>query len=703
MQIAHTEYKTMEEGGSVDRADVRPKSRLRAFILLLKTIWVTAVLCVLLAAVAALYLYTTSLPLADTDRNSSMLDSSGQVIATFSASGKDSIPVALENIAQPVIDATIAVEDRKFFEHFGFDLKGLTRAVLVNLQEMNMSQGASTLTQQLARNLYLTHEKTWTRKAKEAVYTAQLEMKYSKQQILEMYLNQIYYGHGAYGIEAASQMYFGKTARELNLAESALLAGIPKGPTYYSPYNHMKNAKNRQKIVLQAMVDTGKISSSEASAAYEQLLPLNAPSERTTVEAAPYFRDYVRNVVLNELGISKALLEHGGLSIYTTLDMGMQEAAEQAVAKGLQGTEELQTALLSIDPRTGHVKAMVGGRNYRVSQYNHALTATRQPGSSFKPIMYLTAIDSGQLTSSSKFESRPTLFRYDDDRKTYQPRNFGDKYWGDIDMRRAIAASDNIYAVNTIQQLGAESVIEMAHKLGVTSELEAVPSLALGASPVSPFEMASAFAVMAGGGQKRPTVSVLRITDATGRILYEAPQPVGVQVVKPAAAYVLTRLMEGVFEEGGTGNRVAKTMKRPVAGKSGTTHTDAWMVGYTPELATAVWVGYDKNRAISTTDGRRAAPIFAEYTEKALANVPPKIFPIPDGVVSVYIDPDSGKLASAECPNKQLEVFISGTEPKETCDGHGGEPLVPAPAGTTEIRHEEKRSWWSDFKRWWMD
>ncbi len=693
----------MEEGGSVSRADGRPKSRLRAFILLLKTMWVTGVLCVLLTAVAALYLYTTSLPLADTDRNSRMLDSSGQVIATFSAGGKDSIPVALENIAQPVIDATIAVEDRKFFEHFGFDLKGLTRAVLVNLQEMNMSQGASTLTQQLARNLYLSHEKTWTRKAKEAVYTAQLEMKYSKQQILEMYLNQIYYGHGAYGIEAAAQMYFGKTARELNLAESTLLAGIPKGPTYYSPYNHMKNAKNRQKVVLQAMVDTGKISPAEASAAYEQLLPLKAPSERTTVEAAPYFRDYVRNVVLNELGISKALLEHGGLSIYTTLDMGMQEAAEQAVAKGLQGTEELQTALLSIDPRTGHVKAMVGGRNYRVNQYNHALTATRQPGSSFKPIMYLAAIDSGQLTSSSKFESRPTLFRYDDDRKTYQPRNFGDKYWGDIDMRRAIAASDNIYAVNTIMQLGAESVIEMAHKLGVTTELEAVPSLALGASPVSPFEMASAFAVMAGGGQKRPTIAVLRITDAAGRILYEAPQPVGVQVVKPAAAYVLTRLMEGVFEEGGTGNRVAKTMKRPVAGKSGTTHTDAWMVGYTPELATAVWVGYDKNRAISTTDGRRAAPIFAEYTEQALENVPPKIFPIPDGVVSVYVDPDSGKLASAQCPNKQLEVFVSGTEPKETCDGHGGEPLVPEPAGTTEIRHEEKRSWWSDFKRWWMD
>ena len=247
--------------------------------------------------------------------------------------GKDSVPVQLEDIAPDLVHATLAVEDRKFYNHYGFDMQGMGRAVLVNLEHMQMSQGASTLTQQLARNLYLSHEKTWTRKAKEAMYTAQLEMKYSKDEILQMYLNEIYYGHGAYGIEAASRMYFGKSAKQLDLAESAMLAGIPKGPTYYSPYNHMKNAKDRQKIVLNAMADMGKITQTEADKAYEEMLSFKPESERKTVESAPYFRDYIRNLAIKELGISEAMLDHGGLNIYTTLDMRVQKSAEDAIAQ----------------------------------------------------------------------------------------------------------------------------------------------------------------------------------------------------------------------------------------------------------------------------------------------------------------------------------------------------------------------------------
>ncbi|MDR0270193.1 PBP1A family penicillin-binding protein [Paenibacillus sp.] len=641
------------------------------------------------------YLYHKSLPVADNDLNSRLLDNQGGIIATFSASGRSYEPVQLKQISPLLVQATLAVEDRKFYEHIGFDLKGMVRAILVNLKEMDRAQGASTLTQQLARNLYLSHAKTWTRKIKEAMYTAQLEMKYSKDEILQMYLNGIYYGHGAYGIEAASQMYFGKSASELDLAESAMLAGIPKGPTYYSPYNHLDHAKKRQKIVLSTMVETGNITQQDADRAAAEELHFKPQGEHQSSMSAPFFRDYVKNLLISQLGISEEQLDHGGLNIYTTLDLHAQAAAEEAVTQGMSPQSDLEAALVSIDPRTGYVKAMVGGKNYKTNQFNHVLAKTRQPGSSFKPIMYLTALSSRTMTGLTTFNSEPTLFHYDNNRKTYQPSNFGGKYLGEINMQEAIAASDNIYAVNTLLKVGAGNVITMANKLGIVSPLQPVPSLALGTSPISPFEMASAFAVVSNGGKRMPPVAVLKITDAAGEVLYQAPESSGDQVVDPAAAYVLTHLMESVFQSGGTGSRVSTLIKRPVAGKTGTTDTDAWMVGYTPELATAVWVGYDKGRKILTLDGHRAAPIFAQFTEKALENTPPKIFPIPDGVITAYVDQETGKLATDDCPDKRLEVFVAGTEPTEYCAIHGGRQN--SPEGND---NSGKRSWWSSFKRW---
>lgn len=684
-----------------DRHQHKRKPR-RPWLLLFKLAIGAGFLSLCAAGILLLYLYQAELPLADSDRNSQLINSRGETIAVFSDGGKNRESVELANISPWLVKATLATEDRQFYNHFGFDMKGMARAVLVNIKEMGTVQGASTLTQQLARNLYLSHERTWSRKIKEAMYTAQLEMKYSKDDILRMYLNEIYYGHGAYGIEAAAQMYFGKPAKDLSLAESAMLAGVPKGPTYYSPFNHMKNAKDRQRTVLSAMVTTGEITQQEADQAYEAMLKFQSPKQQSPTDKAPYFRDYIRNVVVGELGFDETLLEHGGLNIYTTLDPDAQQAAEAAVASELGNAPELEAALISIDPRNGYVKAMVGGANYKESQYNHVFASTRQPGSSFKPIMYLTALSSGKMTSASKFSSQPTLFHYDDNRKTYSPKNFGDKYLGEIDMRQAIAASDNIYAVNTILTVGAEQVIEMGRRMGITSPLQAVPSLALGTSPVSPFEMATAFAVISNQGRSVKPVAVLKITDASGRVLYEAKPVKSEQVVEPSAAYVLTHLMESVFETGGTGNRVSNEIKRPVAGKTGTTSTDAWLVGFTPELSTAVWVGYDKGKTLGTTESRKAAPIFAKYTEKALAKVPPKIFPIPDGVVSVYIDPGTGLLATKDCPDKKLEVFIQGTEPTEFCTVHGeGEPEpLPPPA---EEEKKGSHSWWNDLKRWWMD
>ncbi|MEK4061814.1 MULTISPECIES: transglycosylase domain-containing protein [unclassified Paenibacillus] len=683
----------------------KPKAKKHRFRGLFRLLAVMTVLLLLASGALIGYLYQKDLPPIGDDIRSKLLDSRGNVLATFTNDGRSRDPVKLEEISPLLIQATLAVEDRKFYDHSGFDLKGMARAVLVNLEAGKRTQGASTLTQQLARNLYLTHEKTWTRKAKEALYTMQLEMKFSKDEILNMYLNEIYYGHGAYGIEAAARMYFGKAAADLDLAESAMLAGIPKGPTYYSPYTHMENAKKRQGIILSAMANVGDITDAEAQTAAREGLNFKPQGQKDTTVAAPYFRDYVRSLVIDTLHISSDELDQGGLKVYTTLDSDMQQAAEDAVDKGMDGSSELETALVSIDPRTGYIKAMVGGTNYRTNPFNHALATTRQPGSSFKPIMYLTALSSKTMTGLSVFNSQPTLFHYDNNRKTYQPRNFGDKYLGEINMRQAIAASDNIYAVNTIMKVGADKVAEMAANMGIGSPLQSVPSLALGTSPVSPLEMASAFAVIGGGGAKLPVTAILKITDSKGNLLYEAPQGQGQKVVEPAAAYVLTRLMEGVFESGGTGNRVASVIKRPVAGKTGTTDTDGWMVGFTPELSTAVWVGYDKGREIATSDGRRAAPIFAEFTEKALANVPPKTFPIPDGVVSVYINPQSGKLATAACPEKELETFISGTEPTEYCDQHGaGEDTAPSGGSKDSVvPAKDEHSLWSDIKRWWMN
>jgi penicillin-binding protein 2D len=673
----------------------------RRFVILLKLLVPAVLLAGSAIAILLVYLYQAPLPPIDSDHNSVMLDATGEAAAVFSPAEKNQESIKLEQIAPSLIQATLAVEDRHFYDHVGFDLKGMARAVLVNVEHLDKVQGASTLTQQLARNLYLTHERTWTRKAKEALYTAQLEMKYSKPEILQMYLNQIYYGHGAYGIQAAAKTYFGKPAQDLTLAESAMLAGIPKGPTYYSPFNHMKNAKDRQKTVLGTMVDTGAITRAQADQAYAQMLDFQPPSLRTTDDKAPYFRDYVRSVLIDKLGISEDLLDHGGLKVYTTLDTDAQTAADAAVRDGVGNDAELEAALVSIDPRNGYVKALVGGTNYATSQYNHVFATTRQPGSSFKPIMYLTALASKKLTAASQFNSQPTLFHYDDNRKTYSPKNFGEKYLGEIDMKRAIAASDNIYAVNTMLTVGADQVIEMARKMGITSKLQPVPSLALGTSPVSPFEMASAFSVISNQGRSVTPVAVLRVTDSFGNVLYEAPKPAPLQIVDPAAAYVLTHIMEGVFDTGGTGNRVSALMKRPVAGKTGTTSTDAWLVGFTPELSTAVWVGYDKGKTLGTAGSRKAAPIFAQFTEKALEKVPPKIFPVPEGVVSAYIDTASGKLADTQCGGeKELEVFIAGTEPTETCTGTMPPAKIePAP----QPAKEQSRSWWQDLKRWWME
>ncbi|MED1784380.1 PBP1A family penicillin-binding protein [Brevibacillus fortis] len=647
-------------------------------------------------AILLLILYLRSQPLPETfvKQTTTIYASNGEVLDTMHR-GENRISVPLAEISPALLDATIAIEDRSFREHFGFDWKRLAMAAYVDVINMDMRQGASTITQQLARNLYLSLDKTWERKIKEALLAIQLELNYSKDEILEMYVNQIYYGHSAYGVQAAAQTYFGKDAKDLTVAESAMLAGIPKGPTYYSPFVDLERAKARQKLILNAMERDNLLSSKEVEQAYAEPIKLKQRTNENVTEPAPYFRDYIANLVKNKYGIEEEKFIHGGLKIHTTLDPVIQKKAEDIVASVLpKNNPNLQVALVAMDPATGYIKAMVGGRDYKVSQFNRVL-GKRQPGSSFKPIMYLSALQNG-YTPLTLMKSEPTVFTYDNN-KQYIPGNFGGKYPNAmINMREAIKTSDNIYAVKTIDFLGPQKVVDQAKQLGISSSMQAVPSLALGTSPVSPLELNAAYATIVNKGQAVKPIAITSIEDSEGNILAEE-KPEKTQVADPVASALLVNMMQSVFEQGGTGYRVAGEMNRPVAGKTGSTDYDAWLSGFTPQLVSTVWVGYDKNQKVDDVkEGYLSKKIWAQFMESALKGQPPALFDMPAGVVSVYIDPASGKLATEHCPNPQLFYFASGTEPQDYCTDH-----IPTNETPTPLKPPDSSTFWQRMGSWW--
>lgn len=638
-----------------------------------------------------LYLWSQPLPYTSLEGTTVLYSSEGEIIDA-QYGGINRQPIVLEKIPEFIQQATIAVEDRSFYKHLGFDPKRIAGAVLTDIKAGKMVQGASTITQQLARNLYLSHEKTWDRKIKEAMISIQLELQYSKKEILEMYLNQIYYGNGAYGIQSAALAYFGKDVSQLSLAEGTLLVGIPKGPTYYEPYGHFDNAKKRQKIILNAMVEMGYLTRAEADQAYQEELHLVPKEKKKYPTVAPYFRDAVMQWVKKELNLDQDQLSHAGLKIYTTLSLDMQQKAERIIAEKLPKDRPLQVALVAMEPSTGYIRAMVGGRDYKESQYNRAY-AKRQPGSTFKPFLYLTALEKG-MTPLTEVESKPTVFNYDG--KYYIPSNYHDHYANDyITMLEAIKKSDNIYAVSTLMALGEEQLVERAEELGITSELKALPSIALGSYPLSPVTMVDSYATLANLGEKVEPILVERIEDRHGNLVYEAKTK-KTRVADPRHVYVLNQMLQAVFDEGGTGYRVVSLLNRPAAGKTGTTPQDAWMLGFTPQLTAGVWVGFDQNEPLSVVDAHLAAPIWAEFMESALSEEPPMIFQVPDGLVSAYIDLSTKQLATENCPQKQLLYFIPGTLPTEFCTEH------PASSEKKETPpKKQKKSFWERLKEWW--
>ncbi|MSR25312.1 MAG: PBP1A family penicillin-binding protein [Nitrospiraceae bacterium] len=699
-----------------------------------------------------------------------------QVVGQFYVERR--LKAQLADVPQHLTQAVIAVEDARFFEHPGLDFIGIARAVWTNLRRGGKVEGASTITQQLARSLFLSAERTYGRKIRELILAYKMELILSKEEILELYLNQIYFGQGAYGVVAAAQTYFGKSLSELTLGEAAMLAGLPKSPNNYSPYKNLERAKKRQEHVLLRMEEAAFITVEQRLDALTKPLMLRRPGAE---QVAPYFIEHVRQHVMGKYG--ETMVYKGGLEIFTTLNVEMQKAAEQALNRGLReldkrqgwrgpiGTQDItalpapgapapqdkplqpgeiaqgivtkigrdavqvqvgtllgqmlyddmawakrqlkgrdpvkdavtlptvknllkpgdvievslkkvekntsyfqleqtpivEGALVVIDPRNGSIRAMVGGYDFVRSEYNRVVTARRQPGSAFKPIIYAAAFNEG-LSPSTVVVDSPVIYENEEDpEKTWKPENYGKRFHGPVSLREALIHSHNVATVRLLKRIGIKPVVEFAKTLGIASPLNQDLSLALGSSGLTPLEMVSAYAVFANQGYRLQPYSVATVQDANAQpleqILFE-PQ----QVITKETAYLITNVLEDVIQKG-TG-QLAKTIERSVAGKTGTTNdfTDAWFIGYTPNLAAAVWIGFDDIRTLGETEsGAHAAlPIWLEFMQAALPLVPPTPFEIPEDIRYARIDPRNGLLAPEQGEQGIVEVFTKGAEPTES-------------------------------------
>lgn len=613
--------------------------------------------------------------------------------------------VNLDEISPDLINATLAIEDQRFYSHIGFDPKRIAGALIADFKAMAKVQGASTISQQYARNLFLSHEKTLVRKIKEAFYTIRLEANYSKKEILEGYLNTIYYGHGTYGIEAASRYYFNKNAKDLNLHEAALLAGIPKGPNSFSPFISYDKAKARQEIILSEMAKQGFISNEEAQKAKSANIDFAGNLGDKQGTTAPYFQDVVNTQLKSKIGLDERTIELGGLKVFTTLDSKLQKVVEEQVKKTIPKNSLIQTAVVVMEPKTGYVQALIGGRDYQESSFNRATQAMRQPGSTIKPILYYAALERG-FTPVSMFRSELTTFTFDDGREKYTPENFNHKYADDdITLMQALALSDNVYAVKTHLFLGMETLVETAKKFGIESDLDEVPSLALGTSNVRLIEMANAYSLLANGGKSVEPVFITKVVDSKGKVIYEQEKE-AVQVLDPDITFVMNHMLTGIFDEklngytNVTGQSILSKTTKTYAGKSGSTNMDSWMIGFTPKLVTAVWTGYDQGKSINRTDERQFAKnIWVDIMENALEGKPDQIFKPTPGVIGVNINPETGLLATKDCPVKRYTYFIKGTEPTEYCS----EPKANSSDDEQPLTKDPEKSPW--YRKWfkWID
>ncbi|MFS0690521.1 PBP1A family penicillin-binding protein [Sporosarcina sp. 179-K 8C2 HS] len=619
-----------------------------------------------------LYAQITGAPSLSVPKASVFLDKNGRQIGDkFSAERR--YWVGLDEISPFLIDAVIATEDRNFYEHNGFDYKRIAGAVLKDVKTMRKAEGASSITMQYARNLFLTHEKSWNRKIKESLYAYRLETFYDKDVILEGYLNTIYFGHGMYGVEAASRFYFAKSVSDLTLEEAAVITAIAKGPSVYDPLDNPERSRNRQLLILSLMEEQGFITEVQRQRAVDVAVTLKTEDWKDMKRVAPYFLDEVwreAEQILNKKGRYPA---EGGWTIRTTLDPHHQQTAEEYINKWMPDSG-LQVGFMSMEPETGAITSLVGGIDYRESPFNRVTQAKRQPGSAMKPILYAAALEDGYNPLTFMSTER-TIFTYDEGRSTYEPKNINGKFAGHpISLAQAIAISDNIYAVKTLEDIGYKKFNKMAERLGLDVKFQESPAVALGTSTVTLLEMTNAYNRLSSGGLEVEPTTILSITDADGKTVYEQPKKITKRVITEQDAFVLTHLLTGMFDPVfndysiSTGLSMRSKQKRPYAAKSGTTISDQYLIGYTPSLTAGIWTGYDVGQQLTEPEDKAASKkIWIDFMETVHAGKTPEPFIPPKGVSGVIVDVETGGIAVNECPKQRLMYLKEKDMPQKLC------------------------------------
>lgn len=644
-------------------------------------------------------------------------DIHGEIVSELFTERRTIIP--LNEIPLGMRQAFMATEDQYFYQHWGINLKGIARAFVTNLRHGRVVEGGSTITQQLSKVLFFTQQRTLTRKIRELLLALQLERNYSKDEILQLYLNQIYFGHGAYGVEAAAKTFFGKQVHDLNLAECALLAGLPRSPRTYSPLLNPKNTERRRAWVLSRLRRSGYITVEDEAEANK--VPIISTRPPVLPPTGAYFVEYLRQILEPKYG--ESAIYQGGFSIYTTLDVNMQRAAEEVMNKELAEfdkekdkekaqklaellkrkrkkndppidmstmTVKVQGSLVAIDPRTGGIRAMVGGRDYRESQFNRVTQAQRQPGSAFKPFVWAAALDNKMTQATVVDDDRVAFFNDGRDWKLLEsatdayaiaastapfppdqvwvPQNWDYKYFGPVTLRTGLALSRNLVAIRLADHFGSSLVLEYAKRSGIKSPMHAVLSLALGTEQVNLLELTGSYATFVNGGIRPEPFGILRIEDKTGKVLEEHSPVLNVEM-SAQTAYLMVDVLRSVVTSG-TGRR-ALALDRPAGGKTGTNQDlrDLWFVGFTPDLVAGAWMGYDDFSSMGKhfTAASKVLPWWTEFMKKAHKGIPVHNFTVPDNIVFAKIDAQTGLLALPTCPKVVLAAFKKDTDPKDLC------------------------------------